>query len=110
MGGLGVRCEGFDRTLSLVLKTLSVGAFWTFSGANGGSMEPLGLRWNLTKGSIESCGVIDRALEFFGGSPMSGRNSLYTQDGPSSVRLAVPAILFRWFLWEKGFLCGSAQF
>ena len=36
----GVRCERFDRTPSVVLKTLATGFYRTVSGAKGGSMEP----------------------------------------------------------------------
>ena len=43
----GVRCERFDRTLSVVLKTLSLGFYRTFSRAKRGSIEPsLNIFWD----------------------------------------------------------------
>ena len=60
----GVRCERFDRTLSVVLKSLSQGFYRTFLGAQKG------VRQNLSRGSIEPSGGFDRT--FLGRSPISG--------------------------------------
>ena len=48
------RCERFDGTLSVVLRTLSLGSYRTFSGDSyGGSIEPFAVRSNPFWGSIE---------------------------------------------------------
>ena len=70
----------FDRTLSVVLKTLSLWFYRTFSGANWGSIEPCGVRYRIFLG---------RSIEPFGGflSNLLGTfaDSGYCFQTPSSL-------------------------
>ena len=66
----GVRCERFDRTLSVVLKSLSQGSHRTFLGPKRGFDRTFWGSSNLFRGSIEPSGGFDRA--FLGGRRLQG--------------------------------------
>ena len=64
------RCGGFGGTLSVVLKTRSLGFYRTFSGAKWGFDRTFCSYQNPCRGSIGAFGGFDRT--FLGRSPISG--------------------------------------